>query len=138
MTDKEMWTAYLLEYPCYENEGYEAWRFGGDDPDLLAELTGSGVKTATASAYPLYAYEKCDLPKAGEHNIILRTNGAAVCVTRTTHVTVVPFLQVSAEQARKEGEGDGSLQTWRTIHAKIFREELAEINAEFSDNARCV
>lgn len=134
MTGKEMWASYLLKYPCFQDKSYESWCYGSDTPNLLAELTLLKKKTATSSAYPLYAYEKCELPKAGAHNIILDTNGSAVCITRTTHVTVTPFLQVSAEHAHQEGEGDGSLQDWRAVHAKAFTAELAEINKKFSDD----
>lgn len=134
MTEREIWTAYILEYPCHKDEPHEAWCYGSDNPDLLAELTGSGTKTATASAYPCYKYEKCELPKSGEYNIILDTSGSAVCITKTTRVTVVPFLQVSADHAYKEGEGDRSLRYWREVHAKVFSEELAEINERFSED----
>lgn len=134
MTEKEMWAAYIEKYPCYKDKSYEAWCYGSSTPDLLAELTVAGKKTATASAYPFYEYEKCDLPKVGDHNIILGTDGTAQCVTRTTCVTVVPFMQVSAEHAYKEGEGDRSLQYWRTVHTQAFTEELKEINATFSED----
>lgn len=87
MTEKQMWEAYVLEHPEQRDAVYEAWCYGSDTPDLLAELTLLGVKTATASAYPFYEYEKCDLPKAGEHSIILDTKGNAVCVIVTTRVT---------------------------------------------------
>lgn len=134
MTENEMWAAYILEKPCYQNENYEAWCYGSDTPDLLAELTVSGVKTATASAYPFYEYENCELPKVGEHNIILDKKGLALCIIKTIHVSVVPFVQVPAEHAYKEGEGDRSLQYWRTVHAKVFADELAEINMHFSED----
>ena len=48
-------------YPLPEDTPYEAWAFGGD-PDKLAALVLDGVKTATASAYPMYALEKEPLP----------------------------------------------------------------------------
>lgn len=134
MTEKEMWAAYIQEYPCYKDKNYEAWCYGSEMPDLLADLTVSGTKTATASAYPFYEYEKCDLPKVGEYNLILRTNGEAVCITRTTSVAVVPFMEVTAEHAYKEGEGDRSLQYWRTVHAQAFANELTEINEKFSED----
>ena len=134
MTDKELWTAYIQKYPCYKNEHYESWCYGSDTPDLLAELTVSGMKTATASAFPFYEYEKCVLPKAGEHSIIMNTEGSAVCIVKTVKVTVLPFMQVSEEHAYKEGEGDRSLHYWRTVHAKVFSDELAEINMRFSEN----
>ena len=58
MTEKEMWAAYIQENPSYKEQCYEAWCYGSKTPDLLAELTASGTKTATASAYPFYEYEK--------------------------------------------------------------------------------
>ena len=134
VTEKEIWAAYTREHPCCKDEKYEAWCYGSDTPDLLAELTASGRKTATASAYPCYEYEKCPLPEAGAYNIILDTSGSAVCITRTTRVALVPFLQVSAEQAYKEGEGDRSLQYWRAVHAGVFADELAEIHLKFSED----
>ena len=39
---------------------------------------------------------------------------------RTSDVTVVPFSQVDAEHARREGEGDGSLEHWRSVHQDFF------------------
>ncbi len=70
MKEQELWQAYTHEKPACKNEQYEAWCYGSDDLDLLAQLTLNGIKTATASAYPFYEYENCDLAKAGDHNII--------------------------------------------------------------------
>lgn len=134
MTEKEMWAAYTLKYPCYKDKTYEVWCYGGNTPDLLAKLTLLGIKTATSSAYPFYEYEKCELPKVGEHNIILDTNGLAVCITKTTNVNVVPFWQVSAEHAYKEGEGDRNLQYWKDVHKKFFTEELFQIDKNFTED----
>lgn len=134
MTEKQMWEAYTREHPDKWDVDYEAWCYGSDIPDVLAELTLSGVKTATASAYPCYEYEKCELPKEGEHSIILDSKGNAVCVIVTTRVTVVPFLEVTEEHAFREGEGDRSLKYWREVHRKAFTDELAEIGEIFSEN----
>ena len=134
MTEKEMWEKYLSGHPWDHDKTYEAWCFGSDTPDKLAELTASGIKTATASAYPFYEYENCALPKAGEYNVILRTDGTASCIIQTAHVAVVPFMQVTKEHAYKEGEGDRSLAYWRTVHAKAFTDELSEIHKQFSDD----
>lgn len=134
MTEKEIWQAYVQDNPCFQDEGYEAWCYGSDTPDELAELTVSGIKTATASAFPFYEIEKCELPKAGEHSVILKTDGSAICIIRTTRVTVVPFDQVSAEHAYKEGEGDRSLEYWREVHSIVFNKELAEAGLTFSED----
>ena len=130
MTHQELWAAYRAAHRS-AGEDYEAWAYGGD-PDGLAELTRGGVKTATASAGPLYELEGEPLPEAGEHSVILDSRDEAVCVIRTTRVYTVPFNQVSAEHARREGEGDRSLTYWRRVHEDFFRAELEEAGLEFS------
>ena len=127
MTAQEMWRASGIRAE------YEAWAFG-DDPDTLAELVRTGVKTATASAYSFYELEGEDLPKAGEYSVILNTKDEAVCVIRTTKVYVTPYCEVTAEQAWKEGEGDRSLDYWRRVHKAFFRKELEAAGLTFSED----
>ena len=104
---------------------YEAWAFG-DAPDELAELVCNRIKTGTASAYPLYEVEEEPLPAVGEYSVILDSREDAVCIIRTSKVTVVPFLEVSAEHAYKEGEGDRSLEYWREVHREFFTKDMME------------
>ena len=130
MTHRELWAAYKAVDPD-AGEDYEPWAYG-DDSDLLAELTRMGVKTATSSAGPLYGLEGEPLPQAGEYSVILNSRDEAVCVIRTTRVYTVPFDEVSAEHARREGEGDRSLTYWRRVHEEFFRRELAEAGLTFT------
>lgn len=130
MTHQELWTAYKAVNPDAGDE-YGAWAYG-DDPDTLAELTRKGIKTATASAGPLYELEGEPLPQAGEYSVILDSRDEAVCVIRTTRVYTTPFCEVTAEHARKEGEGDRSLAYWRQAHEDFFRTELAGAGLEFT------
>ena len=51
MNAQEMWNLYSAKKNV--TTGYEAWTFG-DAANELAQLTLDGIKTATASAYPLY------------------------------------------------------------------------------------
>ncbi len=131
MTAEEMWNRYVRETGI-ENTGYEAWAFG-ETPDELAALVVSGRKTATASAYPLYALEQEPLPRAGEYSVILDGGEQAVCIIQTTKVYVTPFREISAEHARREGEGDLSLAYWRRVHERFFREELAGAGLSFTE-----
>lgn len=130
MTHKEMWNAYRAVNPG-AGDDYEPWAYG-DAPDLLAELTRTGVKTATSSAGPLYALEGEPLPEVGEYSVILDSRDEAVCVIRTAKMYTTSFDQVSAEHARREGEGDRTLDYWRRVHEEFFRAELAEAGLEFS------
>ena len=130
MTHQELWAAYKAANPD-AGEDYESWAFG-DQPDLLAELTRAGVKTATSSAAIWYEIEDEPMPKAGEYSVILDSRDQAVCAIRTTRVYTVPFDQVTAEHAYKEGEGDRSLAYWRQVHEEFFRAELAEAGLAFA------
>ena len=121
----------------YEKTGvhaeYDAWAFGGA-PDELAELVLNGIKTATASAYPLYEQEQEPLPQVGEYNVILNAKDEAVCIIKTTKVYVVPFREVSADHAYREGENDRSLDSWRAVHRDFFSEEMASAGLTFNED----
>ena len=130
MTHAELWAAYQAVNPD-AGDDYEPWAYG-DDPDLLAELTRTGVKTATASAGIWYERGEEPMPQAGEYSVILNSREEAVCVIRTTRVYAVPFDEVSAEHARREGEGDRSLNYWRRVHEDFFRRELEEAGLTFT------
>lgn len=118
MSDKELWQQFCQEKGI-ENETYEAWSFGVE-ADLLAHLVENGEKTATSSAYPLYELEKEPLPQVQEYSVVLDSHEQAICIIKTTKVTIVPFIDVSVDHAYKEGEGDKSLAYWRQVHEVFF------------------
>lgn len=129
MNHKEMWEASGL------TGTYEAWQFGGN-PDGLAELVRQGIKTATSSAYYWYEHgaEKEPLPREGEYSVILNSKNEAVCIIQTQKVSIVPFRDVSAEHAYKEGEENRSLESWRKIHRDFFAKELSAEGVAFDTN----
>ena len=131
MTAEELWKRSGL------SGTYEAWQFGGA-PDKLAQLVKDGIKTATCSAYDLYAAENEPLPKAGDLSVILNSRDEAVCIIRTTRVYVSEYDQVTPEHAFKEGEGDRSLAYWRQVHEEFLTEELALIDHTFSNKTKVV
>ena len=136
MTPKEMWQAYEKINPEIGDE-IDAWAFGAL-ADELAELVLRGEKTATASAYELYKLENKPVPQVGTLDVILDGQDQAVCIIEITKVTVVPFKQVSAEHAFKEGEGDKSLNYWRQVHEEFFTEWMAEAGLSFSEETGVV
>ena len=138
MTGEEMWNTFAAAHPEAAEAAYEVWCYGSDAADELARLTADGIKTATASAYPLYELEQEELPRAGEYNVILLTDGTALCITKTTKVSLVPYRNVSADHAYREGEGDRSLSYWRKVHEAFFTEELAFVGLTFSENMTVV
>ena len=136
MKAEEMWEKFKLENKI-NKDSYETWAFGGA-PDELADLVVTRIKTATASAYPLYEQENETLPKVNDFSVILNSKDEALCIIRTTKVHVETFNNVSKEHAFKEGEGDRSLEYWREVHKKFFRECLEEYGLEFSENMKVV
>jgi len=132
----EMWNLFTKKGKM-EGENYEAWAFG-EDPDGLAKLVLLGIKTGTASAWPIYEMKMEPFPREGGYSVILNEDGEAVCVIQTTKVYVVPFDQVTEEHARKEGEGDKSLEYWREIHRNFFTKELKEAGLNFNEEMKVV
>ena len=136
MTPQEMWNAYKKINPSIGDE-IDAWAFGVE-ADLLADLVLKGEKTATASAYDLYALADEALPQEGIFDIILDSQDQAVCIVEITKVSVQPFHQVSADHAYKEGEGDRKLTYWRELHEDLFSKWLHEVGLHFSQDSLVV
>ncbi|VUX02421.1 ASCH domain protein [Streptococcus constellatus] len=136
MTPEQLWNEYKTINPAIGDD-IDTWAFGVE-PDQLADLVLKGEKTATASAYELYEMDKEPLPQAGTFDVILDGQGQAVCIIKVTKVTVVPFNQVSADHAFKEGEGDKSLAYWRQVHEEFFTEWMTEAGLAFSEETGVV
>lgn len=136
MTPEQLWNEYKTINPAIGDK-IDAWAFGVE-PDQLADLVLKGEKTATTSAYDLYAVDGEPLPRSGSFDVVLDSQDQAVCIIEITKVTVVPFKQVSAEHAFKEGEGDKSLTYWRQVHEEFFTEWMAEAGLSFSEETGVV
>lgn len=108
----------------------ERWTFGIDN-DKLVELVLSGKKTATTSLYSGY---KNNIPKIGDKSIITYSNGKDACLVENTNVIITEFKNITKELAFLEGEGDRSLEYYRQIHKKFFKNR----DASFNDNTLVV
>lgn len=137
MKAEELWSEFIKKHPEHANKRYDAWSYGAA-PEELADLTRKGIKTATASAYELYELENEPLPAPGDFSIILDSKGEAVCIIRTTRIDIVPFDEVTAEFAWKEGEGDRSLLYWRKVHTEFFEEEYTGHGLTFNEKIKVV
>ena len=114
MKSDQMWQAYKILNQTIGDK-IDAWAFGVE-ADYLAELVLMGQKTATSSAFDLYAVGNEPLPKENELSVILDSKENAICIIETTKVEVIPFKEVSEDHAYKEGEGDRRLTYWRELH----------------------
>ncbi|MGW1201025.1 ASCH domain-containing protein [Streptomyces sp. NPDC002536] len=82
----------------------------------LNSLVLGGQKTATTGLLEDYAKETEGLEYLGERLALLDDQGQSIAVIEITDVEVKPFNEVTWEHARAEGEGDASLEEWRTGH----------------------
>ena len=114
MKSDQMWQAYKILNQSIGDK-IDAWAFGVE-ADYLAELVLMGQKTATSSAFDLYAVGNEPQPKENELSVILDSKENAICIIETTKVEVIPFKEVSEDHAYKEGEGDRRLTYWRELH----------------------
>ncbi|HBL4690433.1 ASCH domain-containing protein [Citrobacter sp. Cs237] len=104
--------------------GAEAWQMG-DSPKLaseLADLIKKGIKTASCGSFASYLQGE-SAPRIGSYNIILDGQNVPICVTRLLSMRLVRFCDVTEAFARKEGEGDLSLQYWQKEHQRFFTRE---------------
>lgn len=93
-----------------------------EQADELLDLILTGVKTGTACPLRDYELEGEPLPHAGDLSIVLDGAGRPRALIRTTDVRVVRFDQVTEDHARAEGEGDRTLELWRSVHEWFFKE----------------
>ncbi|MEV4196802.1 ASCH domain-containing protein [Micromonospora globbae] len=95
----------------------------GTPGELRRTLNGlvlAGAKTATAGLLSEYAEEGEDLERVGERLVLVDDDDHLVGVVEVTGVEVVRFADVSWDFARSEGEGDRSIEDWRSGHAAYW------------------
>lgn len=129
MKSDQMWQAYKILNQTIGDK-IDAWAFGVE-ADYLAELVLMGQKTATSSAFDLYAV-------GNELRVILDSKENAICIIETTKVEVIPFKEVSKDHAYKEGEGDRTLAYWQKLHENLFSKWLHEVGLHFSQDSLVV
>lgn len=114
--------------------GALAWSIG-DNTDManeLAELVCRGIKTASCGSLAAYLAD-ASAPKIGSYNIILNGQGEPVCVIRIVALRMLRFSEITEAFARKEGEGDFSLEYWKKEHKAFFTRA-----GTYSDNMELV
>lgn len=115
---------------------FQAFAFG--DSEAMAEELGAlvleGIKRATAASLWAHEAEGQPLPQPGDLSIVTRWSGEPLCVIETRSVVVMPFLQVDADFAATEGEGDGSLAFWREAHCAFFTRECQQMGRTFTED----
>ena len=104
----------------------ERWTFAGDN-DLLVDLVLKGEKTATTSLLKGY---NGNIPKVGDKSIITYSNNKDACLIENINVIVTEFKNITKELAYLEGEGDKSLEYYKKVHTKSFKERDKNFNED--------
>lgn len=123
------WHAYLAITPeAHDEEGSVVAGAPGNDEiaDKLIDLYLTGRKTAGSGLVEDYLATGDPLPQVGDHWIALDSRGNPRCILRTTRVETHRFLDVPERIAVAEGEGDLSLDYWRSGHARFFAPHLKD------------
>jgi uncharacterized protein YhfF len=119
--------AFWLEFQRACNvqvPGFSATAFGRTRAmaDELAALIRNGDKSAHATLERDFEVEGDELPRAGEHVVVLDGRGTPQAVVRTRHVERRYFNEIDDEFAFENGEGDRTLAWWLIA----YRQEFAE------------
>ena len=119
-----LWRAYLEAQGFKESDvAKPVIECFGDSAELAEELLDAvryGDKRATSSMANEYVYWGEQPPKAGNYWVICDGEGKAQIIVHTDSVELSSFYEVDAEFAAAEGEGDRSLENWRSEHAKFW------------------
>lgn len=129
---------YLLDEYALQKENllkkkFPKWKFGSNNEKLIS-LVLSGDKRATTSLYNEYIKNKEPLPKIHQRSIILHEDNTDACLIEIENVIITEFKNITGELAFIEGEGDKSLEYYRNVHYKIFK----NIDSNFSDESKVV
>jgi len=100
--------------------GLRSFAFGNGPAlaDELLDLVLRGLKTATCSTE-----DEPNTSTPGERWIVLDGRGNPRCVIESTEVTYRRYSDVDAAFAYEEGEGDRSLDYWRSAHRRYFERQ---------------
>lgn len=129
------WSEFLNSLPEDErnpdmNYTAEQWGDSSDLANRLSSLILSGKKTASCSSLWEHEKEGSQIPETGMYTIVLNGKSEPVCIVETTDVQIMPFEKVDESFAFLEGEGDRSLEYWRSAHWNFFTRSLEKIDLQ--------
>ncbi|MEW6733521.1 MAG: ASCH domain-containing protein [Acidobacteriota bacterium] len=135
-TLKNFWIEFCDASGISTNTPYQVWYFGNNREmaDQLVQLVLSGKKRATASLGYCCEQQPEIAPLPNGISIVTDFDGNPICILQTTEIRTIPFNQVDEAFAADEGEGDLSIQYWRTEHWKYFSHECENLGKEPSED----
>lgn len=131
----DFWQEFCITAGIDASTKYQVWYFGdgAEMADELAKLVIEGKKTATASLAKTNEILPDAAPVADGYSVVTDFRGEPMCVVQTVEIRHIPFIEVDAEFAFDEGEGDQSLEYWRTVHRDFFTREAETLGIFFDE-----
>jgi len=127
-SERKKYQSFSADYFCADEH----------NANLCAELIRIGQKTATCSLQYWYKSDDEPMPVIGHLLVVTDWNGKPICIVEIDSVEECKYSDVSADFAYMEGEGDRSLEWWRTAHWDFFAQECVELNIEPSEDMMLV
>jgi uncharacterized protein YhfF len=130
--------AFWLEYQraCgVQVEGFSATAYGSSRAvaDELAALIRRGEKRAHATLER--DFDDDDLPRPGEHIVVLDGRGTPQAIVRVRHVERRYFNDIDDEFAFECGEGDRTLAWWLVAYRQEFAERAEREGFQVGERA---
>ena len=106
--------------------------------DQLVDLYLKDEKTAASGLVLDYKKAGDPLPAVGDYWIIMGRTRQPRVLVKTLRVVVNKFKDVTEEIAKAEGEGDKTLQAWRTGHEAFFMKQQKQLGFKNLDEEEVV
>jgi steroid delta-isomerase-like uncharacterized protein len=97
--------------------------FPGPLRDQLVAAIVSGAKTTTTGVIADYEHEGEPLPRPGQREVVVDSDGRPVTVIETVAVRVIRLGDVDLAHALAEGEGYTSVAQWRAGHERFWHSQ---------------
>ncbi len=109
----------MNNYNNYQFNNLEEWYLGNNQQmaDTLFNLVLQGKKKATS-----YLFD--GTLDTNTLSVLTNWDKTKKLLIRTTKIKVVEFNKVTKAHAKKEGEGDKTLDYWIKVHTDFFSKEL--------------
>ena len=132
--DAELRHVLEAAFPGEETRYFTPMSIGSTPSDAGAGAAAilNGTKTTTSS--PFWDYPDGKIPFVGALSILLDGQGQARAIVETERVEIMPFGSVDEAFARAYGEGDRTLEWWRSEIGAWYRESATRHNEDFSDD----
>lgn len=103
---QKYWERFCSKNDVAHASLYEIFAFGNtkEHADELANLVLAGKKTGTSSGYELYQIDNEPLPKVGDYSIVVNGSDVPMGIIQTVEVAIVPWKEITEEQAATEGK----------------------------------